>query len=140
MARLTMNWITNNLTIGNYLEARDADLLARNGIKSILSLDGTLSHVDPEDLGLEEIITVELKDGYGNDPSVFRKAVQHLIELVQDFPPVLVHCHAGRSRSVIVVAGYLMQSLNIGAEKAIATIGSKREISVSDGLKDLLYR
>ncbi len=135
-----MNWITDRIAIGNYLEARNVVVLSQSGFRSILSLDGSLSEIDPEDLNLEEIVTFELKDGPGNDPSVFRKAVQNLIGLVQDFPPVLVHCHAGRSRSVIVVAGYLMQSLNIGAEKAIAIIGSKREINVSDGLKDLLYR
>lgn len=134
-----MNWITDCIAIGNCLEVRDAALLAGNGFRSALSLDGTLSDYDPEDLGLEDILVISLNDGPGNNLDTFRKAVTGLSELVTNSPPVLVQCHAGRSRSVVVVAGYLMQSLNVNPNQAIAMISSKREINIQDGLVDMLY-
>lgn len=139
MEEYRLNWITDCVAIGNYHEVRDAALLSGNGLRSVLSLDGTLSEYDPEDLGLEDILVIRLEDGPGNNLDTFHKAVIGLSELVTNSPPVLVQCHAGRSRSVVVVAGYLMQSLNITPEHAIAMIASKREINISQGLEDMLY-
>ena len=133
-----MNWINDLVAIGNYLEAQNATFLSQNRFRSVLSLDGTLSKHDPEDLGLEDIVAFDLKDGPGNDPVTFRRAVMSLAELVTNSPPVLVQCHAGRSRSVIVVAGYLILSLKIRPIDAVAMIASKREINISQGLDDLL--
>ena len=83
-------------------------------------------------------MTVELKDGPGNDFSVFQKAVGSLKELVEDFPQVLVHCHAGRSRSAVVVAAYLMQSLHLNPEEAEAMVKAKRDINIMPELRVLL--
>lgn len=134
-----MDWITDDVAIGNYIEAQDVEFLSRNGFRSVLSLDGTLSRWEPEDLGLDEVVVIPLKDGPGNRADVFIGAVENLIDLAESFPPVLVHCHAGRSRSVIVVAGYLMQSLRIRPHEAIALIRSKRETCIQSGLEELLY-
>jgi hypothetical protein len=38
-----VDWITDDVAIGNYLEALDATLLTRHGFRSALSLDGTLT-------------------------------------------------------------------------------------------------
>jgi protein-tyrosine phosphatase len=130
-----MNWITEDIAIGDYLEAGDRNFLSLGRFRSVLCLDGSLSKSDPEELGLEEFVVVELKDGPGNDLRSFQKAVKSLIELVEDFPPVLVQCHAGRSRSVVVVAGFLMESLNIRPEEAVSKVARKREINISAGLE-----
>ena len=37
-----MNWITDELAIGTYLEAQDAELLKQHAFRSVLSLDGSL--------------------------------------------------------------------------------------------------
>src|SRR4051812_18598564 len=106
-----MNWITEQVAIGNYLEAQDPDLLPREGIASVLGLDRTLQGRAASDLRLRAIEVVPLEDAPGNDPRLFRQAVAALAGLCRDSGPVLVQCHAGRSRSAVVVAGYLMQSL-----------------------------
>ena len=80
-----------------------------------------------------------LIDGLGNDMRTFTRAVDTLIQFVESHPPVLVHCHAGRSRSPIVVAGYLIVKEKMEPEDALAFIGTKREINVTPGLEDLLY-
>jgi len=133
-----MDWITKNVAIGNYLDALDIDLIRREQISSALSLDGTLHGKCPTDHGLKRIEVVGLDDGPGNDPRLFRLAVSHLGDLVAEAPPVLVQCHAGRSRSAVVVAGYLVQSLGYTPAEALKLVAEKREIAITAGLELLL--
>jgi protein phosphatase slingshot len=120
-----VDWIDRDIAIGNYLEAKDAELLQKESIASALSLDGTLSGVQPESLNLKRIEVVRLEDGPGNDLRLFNLAINALDGLVRGSPPVLVQCHAGRSRSVVVVAAYLIKRLGIDAPTALARVAAK---------------
>jgi protein-tyrosine phosphatase len=133
-----VDWITDQVAIGNYLEARDSALLKRSGFRSALSLDGTLAEQDATELGLSEVVSYSLVDGPGNDLRILRFAVGDLRRLAVLHSPVLVQCHAGRSRSVVVVAALLMEAHGIGAREAIALVAAKREVSVTPALLDLL--
>lgn len=133
-----MDWITQTIAIGNYLDAQDAALLTRERIRSALSLDGTLNASMAENLGLKQIVCVPLKDGPGNKPIAFRRAIKWVSDLVETFPPLLVQCHAGRSRSPVIVAGHLMQTQALSAEAAIARVAEQREIAITSCLVDLL--
>ncbi len=135
-----MDWITDDVAIGNYLEAQDATLLNKHGFRSVVSLDGTLTAKHAAELGLTEVAAYAFIDGAGNDLRLFRLAILDLQRLTQLHAPVLVQCHAGRSRSAIVVAGYLMHARSIEAEEAIAAVAAKREINVSPALVELLHR
>ena len=105
---------------------------------SALSLDGTLYGKEPADYGLRRIEVVQLEDAPGNEPRRFRLAVEYLDELVREAPPVLVQCHAGRSRSAVVVAGYLAQLRGIDPQEALDLVAEKRPIAVTPGLERLL--
>jgi len=159
-----MDWITENIAIGNYFEAQDAQVLRQ--FKSVLGLVPTLRDLDDskkdaiaelrglleideaefdetlqrlrEELKTKRIEVVELIDGPGNDVALFRRAVSVLAELTKETPPVLVHCHAGRSRSPAVVAGYLMKSLRIDASQALEIVVQKRETYIAPALICLL--
>jgi hypothetical protein len=133
-----MNWITENVAIGNYLEVVDVNLLRSERFQSALSLDGTLSGKIPGDLGLHRVEIVRLEDAPGNELRLFRLAVDTLVDLVDDAPPVLVQCHAGRSRSAVVVAGYLMVVQGKTSDQALATVAAKREIAITSGVERLL--
>ncbi len=133
-----MDWITDDIAIGNYLDAQDAGALQTARIASILSLDGVLRGRSHSSLGVQEIAVHPMEDGEGNSPADFRRAVQTLLRLVNDHPPVLVQCHAGRSRSAVVVAGYLMLRLGLDPEAALTKVAEKREIAVTKGLERLL--
>ena len=52
---------------------------------------------------------------------------------------MLVHCHAGRSRSVVVVAGLLARTLAIGPAEAVARVAARRVVCISPEFEDLLY-
>jgi protein tyrosine phosphatase (PTP) superfamily phosphohydrolase (DUF442 family) len=136
--RGAVDWITDRVAIGNCLEARDSALLKRSGFRSVLSLDGTLVEQDAAELGLSEVVSHPLVDGPGNDMRILCFAVGDLRRLVASHGPVLVQCHAGRSRSVVVVAALLMEVHGIDAREAIALVAAKREVSVTPALFDLL--
>jgi len=52
-----VDWITDSVAIGNYLEASDAALLKQHGFRSVLSLDGTLTEQQAAQLGLSEVVS-----------------------------------------------------------------------------------
>lgn len=133
-----MDWITDEIAVGNYLEALDVELLRHEKFASALSLDGTLYGKDPAECGLRRIEVVRLEDAPGNEPRLYKLAVDYLGELVAETPPVLVQCHAGRSRSAVVVAGYLVAARGIDPGEALRFVASKRQIAVTPGLERLL--
>src|SRR5690242_9283881 len=83
-----MDWITTDIAIGSVHEARNADLLRRNGVRSILGLIDDLARMTPVELGVGAIEIVPLVDGEGNDLTKFCRAVAALSELVERFRPV----------------------------------------------------
>jgi protein tyrosine phosphatase (PTP) superfamily phosphohydrolase (DUF442 family) len=131
-----MDWITDRIAIGNYVDATDPDLLQKAGFKSILCLDCNIA--PPKLAGLTRRV-VHLIDEPINQFDEFLKAIVTLEELAINSHPVLVHCHAGRSRSVIVVAGFLMRALRCSPEEALAKVSAKRQISITPGLEQWLH-
>jgi protein tyrosine phosphatase (PTP) superfamily phosphohydrolase (DUF442 family) len=135
-----VDWITDQVAIGNHEEAQDMALLSQHGFRSVLSLDGTLAARDAGRLGVGAVAAFPLIDGAGNDLRILRLAVEALEDLVRSHAPVLVHCHAGRSRSVIIVAGHLAQSLGIDPVEAIARVAAKRVVCITPALEELLHK
>jgi len=134
-----MDWITDQIAIGDYREAQDIKLITQHSFGSVLGLISTLMDVVPADIGVRRIEVITLLDGPGNSPSRFWKAVDLLEQLVVEAPPVLVHCRAGWSRSPAVVAGFLMQTRNLSAEQAMAAVAEKRAFTMVPELRELLY-
>jgi protein-tyrosine phosphatase len=132
--------ITDYVAIGSFLEAMDTALLRQHGFRSVLSLDGTLTEQHAAQFGLSEVVSYTLIDGPGNDLRIFRFAIDDLKRLTASNSPVLVQCHAGRSRSAVVVAAHLMEAGGLNPEMAIALVASKREINVTPALLELLHK
>ncbi len=133
-----MDWITDAIAIGNYKDALDKNMLAREGIRSVLGLVGTLADIEPDEHGLDELEVIELIDGRGNRPETFIDAVDVLEDMLEHSPPVMVHCHAGRSRSVVVVAGYLVRSQGLSRAAALAMVSTRRDAQITPGLQQIL--
>jgi protein-tyrosine phosphatase len=133
-----MDSITDSIWIGNYLDAKNRPALTSVGIRSILCLDGCLAGVKPEEFAVERIEVVELIDGAGNPPERFLRAVRLLGDLVAKHAPVLVHCHAGQSRSAAVVCKFFMQKDGNTLAEAMRRITCKRRVAIIAGLQEAL--
>jgi len=133
-----MDCITDKIWIGNYLDAKGQLMLAKVGIRSILCLDGCMSGVSLEESGVERVEVVELIDGAGNPPERFLRAVRLLRDLAASHAPVLVHCHAGQSRSAAVICKFFMQEEGNTLAEAMRRITSKRRVAIMAGLQEAL--
>jgi len=125
-----MDWITDQLAIGNFLDAQSLP----GGVDAVLCLreDCCDGRTDIDAL------CVPLIDGPGNSPGDIEDALDLIREVVTAGQRILVHCHAGRSRSVVVVARYLMRNRGLTVQAALDLIASRREICLSPGIEDLL--
>ena len=127
-----MDWITNNIAIGNYLDASVDDLAFQ--VDAVLCLKENCCNEDRTDV---DVLCVPLIDGSGNNPRDIREAVQYVRDIISANERILVHCHAGRSRSVAIVARYLTETTGISRQAALDLISSKREIYLSDGIDEI---
>lgn len=121
-----MTFITDTIAIGNFMDAQDHTALQEAGIRSILCLNGFLSGLQPDDLGVEAMTCFNFTDGSGNDPQLFERAVKIVGQYAQQSPKLLVHCHAGKSRSVMVVASHLVRQHQWDLRQALEFIQAKR--------------
>jgi protein-tyrosine phosphatase len=126
-----MDWITENIAIGNYLDAEQPD----DKVDAILCLKENCCNEDNSDY---DIVAIPLIDGSGNDPRAFNDAVDFIDDVVSSGKKILVHCHAGRSRSVCIVARYFMVKHNLTVHQALQKIQAKREIYLSTGIEEIL--
>lgn len=126
-----MDWITAQIAIGNYLDsaALPAD------IDAVLCLRENCCNEARTD---KDVLCIPLVDGAGNDPRQVAEAVRFIADVCDAGEKVLVHCHAGRSRSVAVVARYLVEHQGMSAATALGLIARKRAIYLSDGIEELL--
>lgn len=125
-----MDWIADQIAIGNYRDAA----AAKQPIDAILCLTGCCDE-RREDM---EVLKVPLNDGAGNDPRHVDEAVDFLSDMVDAGARILVHCHAGRSRSVAIVARHLMAHDGLTRSASLARIQASRDIYLSDGIDELL--
>lgn len=133
-----MDWITESIAIGNYLDAQDEELRRSQGIRSMICLNGRLTGVNASELGLDALQNYSFHDGPGNDPAIFQRAVEAVGWFAKSYPKLLVQCHAGRSRSVVLVTAHLMLAEGWSADEALDFVASKREIALTAGIERLL--
>ncbi len=126
-----MDWITTQIAIGNFIDAQNIS----DKIDAILCLKKNCCDEERIDL---EIMNLPLIDGPGNDKRLFDDAVEFIHDVVSDGEKILVHCHAGRSRSVCILARYFMIKHKMTQEQAISVIKSKRDIYLSPGIEEIL--
>ncbi len=124
----------NKLYISDAYTAADVLTLEENKITTILNLGSRLKPI----VDGYETIDIYLHDGHGNDYAQFKRAVEMLTELLDNNKVVLVHCHAGISRSPTVVATHLAKTLRLSFDKACDIIALVRpQIDPNTALRKL---
>lgn len=134
-----VSFITPDVAIGTSLDAADAAVISAHGFRSILCLNGHFYGCEPAECGVEALKVYDFIDGPGNDVWLVRQAVLTLEKFVKQSAPVLVHCRAGRSRSAVIVAAWMVRTARLSPEDALDFIASRREIALTPGIEELLY-
>lgn len=135
---LTAQEIVTGLFLGPAAAAADKDWLRRAGITHILNIGAAsnpLFSTDPELMRNIRCAYIDLDD-VPTSPLIdyFPKAHEFVDEALRPQKPganpgnILVHCHAGISRSTTVVASYLMQRFGLTAPRALEYIRKRRSI------------
>lgn len=127
-----MDWITDRIALGNYIDAENA---RKKDVDAILCLKPDCCNEANEEL---DILCIPLVDGSGNDSRLFDDAVNFIDDIVSTGGKILVHCHAGRSRSVCILARYFMIKEKITSHQALQRIERKRPIYLSPGIDEIL--
>lgn len=130
-----MDWITDDIAIGNCDDAIWLEGVRNAGIASILSLNGW-----PNSAFNTHGVTwrcVELIDGFGNPVTRLQEAICHLHDL-RSRGRVMVHCMEGVSRSPLVVASYLADHALRSFEECLREVAQLRKwTSLQPGLLEL---
>ncbi|KAJ3067308.1 dual specificity phosphatase 12 [Podochytrium sp. JEL0797] len=107
-------------------EAGSLDLLQKHGIAFVVSLGHGFTPLFDSQGIVYHLVAID-DETSENALDHFDAAVEFIGAAVSQKANVLVHCMAGVSRAPTFVAAYLMRSLNIGAEEAVASIRTKRD-------------
>jgi protein-tyrosine phosphatase len=103
-----MEQIVPGIWLGDSRDAINTTALTSAGIRSVLNVAWDLAYnIEPSFIQTK----VGLIDGPGNRIGAFALAVETLAKLAT-LGPVLVHCHAGKSRSPSVLSAFLVKHRN----------------------------
>lgn len=116
-----MDKILDRIYIGNYNSATMLDYKNEEGITHILNCTP-----DPHD-GLDKLTVhqININDGYEIPVDQIAFAIRTIGRAIEKNGKILVHCHAGISRSVSLVAAYLMY-VGFSWDEAINFIKNRR--------------
>lgn len=123
-----VNYVGGNVFIGNSNAARDYDWLKSEGITHIVNATSEIPNFYSDDF---HYLTLGLEDDPSEDLiNVLEPSYRYMSNVLRYDPhkKILVHCHAGISRSASVVIYYLMRSKNISFGDALNFLREKRPI------------
>ena len=129
--------IIENLWVGNLSSATNKEELEKINIDTIIVSAIGVRELFPENFNY---ISVPFRDV--EDEPILDKIIPllpQIRELLEQHKPVFVHCMMGASRSVTIVACYLMKYHNMPSDKVIEFMKSKRNaVDPNKGYLDAL--
>ena len=128
-----MNYIIDNIFIGNITDAQDDAFL--KSLKINVSINCANDLEFECDTEIKE--NFDLIDGPAPQRNTLYQAINKLEDYVKDNRNILLYCHDGLGRSVIVVAGFLAKKHKVSIYRALDKI-SKRRKDIQPN-KDLIW-
>jgi hypothetical protein len=120
------NNILDNIYLGGIGSANDYDTLKTLGITHIVSVIAGFSPPYPDKF---HYFILNALDTTNTDLSEYFDITNNFIEdALDNNGKVLIHCMAGKSRSVTILAAYLIKNFGMSVKNALAAIKNKRDI------------
>jgi protein tyrosine/serine phosphatase len=118
--------IFNNVYIGSIESVYDIEELKNRKINNIISVISDFNPPYPNEFNY---LIVNALDTHNTDLTNVFDTTNKFIEksLDEDNEPILIHCYAGKSRSVSILIAYIMYKYGMCYEDALKAIKQKRE-------------
>jgi len=118
--------ILPHLLLGSESHASQLDMLKRIGVTALLNV----SHSCPNHFEKDFLYKcIPVQDSNVEDISVyFDDAIQFIDQVKANNGRVLVHCHAGISRSATICMAYIMSNMKLRMEEAYYFVKNRRSI------------
>lgn len=117
--------IINGLYIGSIGAASNLEELTKANITHIVCAARGIKHYYEDKF---KYLHIDLLDSESEDiKKHFKESADFIHNAIQNGGNVLVHCHAGISRSSTICISYLMQYHNLSYDAALSLMKSKRE-------------
>jgi protein-tyrosine phosphatase len=120
------------LWLGDIFSSTNETFLSDKKITAVINCTVTLP--------FSNLRTIKHKDRLAVKDNLEKDQIYILYNLIDDFAKlihdyldtghnVLVHCFAGRQRSLAIVAGFIMKYTNLGPDEAVSYIRDKRSVA-----------
>ena len=129
------SWVIESKLAGSGLPVahEEFEWLLEHGVKSIVTVrESSLptAWIDEMERGRESYLHVKTEDYGAPTLEEIDLAVDFIERQIGDNQPVAVHCAAGKGRTGLILASYLIKKEGIGARQAIAKIRKIRPGSI----------
>jgi rhodanese-related sulfurtransferase len=134
-------WVENGKIAASGYPASRGQLawLCKKGVRSVLTLtESPLPSEWLEGLPLE-VKHVAMRDHLPPEQSSLDESADFIAAQVDLGKPILVHCQAGRGRTMCALAAYLMKTKGMGAAEAIQALRRVRRGAVEEGQETALF-
>ena len=116
--------IFDKVFIGSIDSVYDIEILRKHGINNIISVISDFIPPYPEDFNY---LVVNALDTHNTDlTNVFETTNEFIEKSLDNNESILIHCYAGRSRSVSVLIAYIIYKFGMDYENSLNAIKYKR--------------
>lgn len=128
---ISYNKIFENLYLGNIDSAKDINFIKKNNIKYIFNISNGIPNYFDSNYQIKYYNLYVADSLLKKDIEIMNNALPYLVNVLdecleKDDGNILIHCHAGRQRSAILVAAYLVYKFHMTPDEAYNFILEKR--------------
>ena len=126
--------VIHNLWLGDAVSSQSIEFIKSKNINCIFNCTVSSDFLNNSLIIIKKKYRIPVKDNCLPEEinlmySIFDKTTQLIYKHLQDGDIILVHCHAGRQRSVAVIIAFIMRYSRLTFLKALELLKTKRQVA-----------